>query len=127
MAGRPAIVRVREDAGDDIARITVDLEWEDGTYSGESTGSADGDDRPRLVGEATLRAVEAVTDGRLQLELTAMATTTLGSARVALAQIRLRGTSEVFVGNSLIQEDDPSLAAVKAVMNAINRRLTSLL
>ncbi len=127
MAGRPAIVRVYESADDDVATVTVDLQWEDATFSGQASGSADLAGRPRLVGEAALRAVEAVTEGRLELELAAMATAALGTARVAMAQIRVRGTGETLVGNCLVDQDDPSLAAVKAVMDALNRRLGTLL
>lgn len=127
MSSRPAIVRVNEAAGDDVATVTVDLQWEDVTFSGQASGSAEPDGRPRLVGEAALRAVEAVTEGRLELELAAMATAMLGTARVAMAQIKVRGTGETLVGNCLVEKDDPSLAAVKAVMDALNRRLGTLL
>ena len=93
----------------------------------QASGTADLEGRPRLVGEAALRAVEAVTEGRLELELAALATAALGSARVAMAQIRVRSTGETLVGNCLVDQDDPSLAAVKAVMDALNRRLGTLL
>lgn len=127
MSGRPAIVRVSESEGEDISTVTVDLEWDDGTFTGQATGSPLPEMRPRLVGEATLRAVEAVTDGSLQLDLAALATTTLGTARVAMAQITVRGSGQTLVGNCLVEEDDPSLAAVKAVLDALNRRLSTLL
>ncbi len=127
MTARPAIVKVTDVVNADETTVTVSLSWDEMTYLGQSTGSSLDADRPRLVGEATLRAVEQVTSGNLRLELAAIATTVLGDARVAMAQIRITGTDQVLVGNSLIREDDPGLAAVKAVMDAINRPLERLL
>ena len=125
--GRPAIVHVNESVGDDLTTVTVTLDWDDEAYTGKASGSSLVEERPRLVGEATLRAVEAVTDGRLHMELAAIATTVLGSTRVAMAQIRIAQTDQVLVGNALIDEDDASLASVKAVMDAINRPLGRML
>ena len=77
---------------------------------------------PRLAGETTLRAVEKMLPDDVDLELLAVATADLGAAGIALAQVRL-GPDEVLVGNALLGTNDPTLAAAKAVMNALNRRL----
>jgi len=58
--------------------------------------------------------------------LLAIATTTFGEVRIALAQVRLDG-SEVLVGTAVERDDGPSSAAVKAVLDAVNRRLALLL
>lgn len=63
---------------------------------------------------------------RIAFELLAVATSDLGSESVALAQVRLDG-SDVLVGSALEREADPGLAAARAVMDAVNRRLTKLL
>jgi hypothetical protein len=64
---------------------------------------------------------------RIQTELMAVATADLGEARVALAQVRLGDDGEVLVGSALEAGAGPSLAAVRAVMAAVNRRLGRLL
>ncbi len=127
MNGRPAIVRLDESVDGGDARVTVALEWGEDRYHGASEGDADPVLRPRLVGEATLRAVEAVASGELALSLEAVATTELGDTRIATAQIRIVGTDHLLVGSALLSESDPSLATVKAVLDAINRPLTKVL
>ncbi len=127
MSGRPAIVRLDESVDGGDARVTVALEWGEDRYHGASEGDADPVLRPRLVGEATLRAVEAVASGELALSLEAVATTELGDTRIATAQIRIVGTDHLLVGSALLSESDPSLATVKAVLDAINRPLTKVL
>jgi hypothetical protein len=57
----------------------------------------------------------------------AVATADLGEERVALAQVRLGEGGEVLVGSALEAGAGPSLAAVRAVMAAVNRRLGRLL
>ncbi len=123
MPARPAIVRLDESAEETTSRVRVTLEWGEDRYSGEASGDLGEESRPRLIGEATLRAVERVSSGGLRLELAAIATTDLGAARIALAQVRIRDTSHVLVGTALVDEMDPGMATVKAVLDAINRPL----
>ncbi len=54
-----------------------------------------------------------------------MATTDVGVAQIALAQVRY-GDDEM-VGSAMQGEADGNLAAVRAVMDAINRRLELLI
>ncbi|NNC76138.1 MAG: hypothetical protein HKN93_11595 [Acidimicrobiia bacterium] len=107
--------------------VTIVLDWNDEEHSGSASGPADETHRPRLIGEATLRAVEAVTDGALDLDLAAIATTPLGELRVAMAQIGLKATGEMFVGTAMVADTDQETATVKAVLDALNRRITTLL
>ena len=72
---RAAIVGIQETSENGVARVQITLTYSDAEYSGEAEGSASVSARPRIVGEATLRAVEAVTNGRLRLTLDAIATT----------------------------------------------------
>ena len=104
--------------------VTISLALDDNAFDGVAIG--DGDHMPRLAGEATLRAVEKMLPDDVDLELLAVATADLGAARIAFAQVRL-GPDEVLVGNALLGTNDPTLAAAKAVMNALNRRLGTLL
>jgi hypothetical protein len=125
---RPAIVAIEQDADGDDVRVTITLDYADRKHFGQAIGRADAPHRPRLAAEAALHAVENLTGNSLDLELLAVATAALGEARVALAQVRLGGAADaVLVGSALIREDDPSLAAVRAVMDALNRRLGNLI
>jgi hypothetical protein len=121
---RPAIVSIEDTPGPEGARVVVTLDWADRSWQGEAAGPAES--RSRLAGEATLRAVAGILGDRIGLELLAVATTDLGAASVALAQVRLDG-SDVLVGSALEREADPGLAAARAVMDAVNRRLGRLL
>ena len=124
---RAAIVGIQESSENGVAHVRITLTYHDAEYHGEASGSAAVSARPRIVGEATLRAVEAVTSGRLALTLDAIATTDLGQSRVAMAQVGLVGTSEPLVGSALVQTSDSATATVKAVLDALNRRMAHVL
>jgi len=124
---RPAIVAIEEDADGDDVRVTITLDWRDRRHYGTAIGRADPPHRARLAAEAALEAVEHMGGDRLQIELMAVATADIGDARVALAQVRLGDDGEVLVGTALEAGAGPSLAAVRAVMAALNRRLGPLL
>ena len=83
---RPLLAMIDEEASAEEARVTVVLGWDDKAFEGEAVGEADDSSRPRLVGEATLRAVERVAEGRIMLDLTAVGTTSLGDSQIAMAQ-----------------------------------------
>jgi hypothetical protein len=128
MNERPAIVQIIESAESDVqTRVVITLGWSDEEFHGESVGSSNQTARPRLVGEATLRAVEAVTSDRLQLSLAAVATTDLGVGQVAMAQVIMEGDPDPLVGSSLVRSDDEAAATVRAVLDALNRRLATVL
>ena len=120
MRKRPVIVAVENDIDGEDARITVTLDWNERSWHGSAVGSSEVS--PRLAGEATLDAVHQLTEGRVTAELLAVATTDLGVAQIALAQVKY-GTEETLVGSALQGEADGRLAAVRAVLDAINRRL----
>jgi hypothetical protein len=126
-SSRPAIHAIEQDSDGEDVRVTITLDCGDERHYGQAIGEADPPHRPRLAAEAALRAVEHLIGGNARLELLAVATAGLGQARIALAQIRADDTNDVLVGTAVIREDDPSLAAVRAVMDALNRRLEKLL
>ena len=127
MSNRPAIVQIDEHTTDEEATVTISLSWQDEHFFGTSTGSPDLGARARLVGEATLRAVEEVTEHRIKLQLEAVATTELGETQIAMAQVLMDGVPIPLVGSALLSEHDATAATVKAVLDAINRRLESVL
>ena len=121
------IVAIDEDADGDDVRVTITLDWQDHHHYGTAVGCADPPHRARLAAEAALQAVEHMGGDRIPTELMAVATADLGEERVALAQVRLGDDGEVLVGSALLADAGPSLAAVRAVMAAVNRRLGRLL
>jgi ABC-type uncharacterized transport system permease subunit len=127
MSERPAIISVQQDELGDQARVVVTLGWQDAQYSGEAVGDNNDIARTRLLGEATLRAVEQVADNRVALSLAAVATTDLGEAQIAMAQVMMEGMDQLMVGSALLRESDATRATVRAVLDAINRRLTQVL
>ncbi|MCB2223263.1 MAG: hypothetical protein KQH83_03720 [Actinobacteria bacterium] len=116
------ITQADEDAGA-IVSITLDLAGVE--HRGAAVGSSDVRERPRLVGEAALRAVESMTGGAVHLDLLAVASADVGDTRVAVAQVRLDPFEEVLVGSALLRDEDRdgSWAVARAVMDALNRRL----
>lgn len=120
------ITQADEDAG---AIVSITLAAGGIEHRGAAVGSSDLRERPRLIGEAALRAVESLTGGVVNLELLAIATAEIGDTRVAVAQVRLDPFDEILVGSALHKEGDAdgSWAAARAVMDALNRRLGAVL
>lgn len=126
-APRPALARFEEDVNGDQAHVSVTLDWNEESFVGESNGSAEPHARPRLIGEATLRAIEKISQGKLSLDLAAVATTDLGASRVAIAQVASGTSPSSLVGSAVIHEDNPAKATARAVLDAINRHLAQSL
>jgi hypothetical protein len=120
MGNRPALIRIDQSADGTAARVVITLEWEGREYHGEAGGDPADAARARLLGEATLRAVEGIASDRFDLE--AIATTNLGDSQVAMAQVAQRDGGPL-VGSALLHADDPGAAPVRAVLDAINRKL----
>jgi len=124
---RPAIVQIAGSEIDDQVVMTVTLAWQDEEYRGEAVGPSHPEALPRLVGEATLRAVEQVAHGNIHLDLAAIATAPLGEVQVAMAQVVMEGDEGRFIGSAILDEHDSAAATVRAVLDAINRRLELIL
>lgn len=119
---RPVLRSVDVELGDHVA-VSVVLEAEGQEHHGRAEGSADRALRPRVVGEATLRALESVT-GSAHFELTAVGTSAMDGVTIALVQVAEPGRPDVYVGSALIRQGDTVLATARAVLDALNRRLT---
>lgn len=127
MPERPFLATITVDPAPPGVAVTVTIGYRDEAFDGSASGSAEPTLLPRLVGEATLRALESL-DGELgPLDLTAVGSTDLGPVRVALAQVRSPGWSDYLVGSSLVRDGDVTAATAKAVLDALNRRMASLL
>lgn len=126
-APRPAITSIREVPDGNRANVLVTLSWQGRTFSGEATGSSAPSARMRLMGEATLRAVEEVAGGEQAISLDSVSLGALGEHQVALAGVVTleKGREELMVGSAVIR-DDPARAAVRAVLDAVNRWMPRL-
>lgn len=118
---RPVLRSVDVSLGD-LVTVSVVLESGGVEHQGEAEGAIEARARARVVGEATLRALESVM-GSAKFELAAVGTSSLEDGTIALAQVRENGNPDVYVGSALIRQGDMVLATARAVLDALNRRL----
>lgn len=128
LAGRPAISRMHlVSSGLDVT-ATVTLSSDGQAASGEARGSASQSGVHRAVATATLRAVESLSGDIARFELDHLEVAQLGSERtvlVALTMLSSRGT-ERLTGAASVREDVRQ-AVIRATLDALNRRLETLL
>ena len=127
-AARAALTRVSETPNGTRTMIEVTLRYEDDEYVGTSTGPAVASARLRLIGEATIDAVEKTFPTMPPIALDAITTTAVGSTKVVVGLVVSageRGGEELNVGSAVVNSNTDD-AAVKAVLNALNRRIGTL-
>lgn len=116
------------------ARARVTVGCGDDSFSGLASTSISPDlDQEKLVAKATLEAVEeflratGIANGAPAFELRDYTKVKSNGGSLIIATIRLMGgrREEDLVGSALVR-DDPWRAAAAAVLDALNRRLTSL-
>lgn len=120
---RPAIMGVHEIPEGPRTTVAVTLGWHGEEYVGTATGPAAQSARLRLVGEAALRAIESLLhDDALALD--SIGAPSIGMKTVIVAVVVATGEygEEVSVGSALSNGDD-SETAVRAVLDALNRRI----
>ena len=125
---RPRIVAIDEKPDGDRVTVAVTLEWRNEQYRGEASGPMVPSARLRLVGEAVLRAMEEVFGGSAPLALDAIGVQSVGARDIMIAVVvTAEGKKEeVHVGTALTSGEDGN-AAVRAVLDALNRRIPQLL
>lgn len=124
---RPRLVNIRDEADGPKTTVRVTLSWQNGQHVGSAIGPIVGSARLRLVGEATLDALDQIFINLPPLVLDSIGIASVGMRRVAIAVV-VGGTSqesELAVGSAVAGEDE-SEAAVRAVLDALNRRLPTL-
>jgi hypothetical protein len=125
---RAALMRVGESPNGTRTTIEVTLRHEDHEYIGTATGPAVMSTRHRLVGEATIDAIEQTFPSMPPIALDAISITPVGQNDVVVAVVvssDQRGAENLNVGSAVVAHD-PDDASVKAVLNALNRRLGNL-
>lgn len=125
---RAALMRIGESPNGTRTTIEVTLRHEDEEHVGSATGPAVMSARPRLVAEATIHAIEQTFPAMPPIALDAISLTPVGQSNVVVAIVvsaGQRGAEDLNVGSAVVV-NDPDDATVKAVLNALNRRLGNL-
>ena len=106
----------------------VTLAWRTQLFPGESSAAATPTSVHRSVAQATLRAVEGVVGGRARFELEQLELNQLGPDRAVVVVVSMltRVGSERLTGVSVVREDVRQ-AVIRATLDALNRRLESLM
>lgn len=123
---RPAIVDIVEEPSGSKLTVTVTLAWHDEMIMGVASGPSAAITRLRSVGEATVAALEHAIGDDAAVALAALETPTVGTRKVAIAQIVIvtGGEERVLVGSALVGANEAQ-AAVRAVLDAVNRLVPS--
>jgi len=125
---RAALMRIGESPNGTRTTIEVTLRHDDEEHVGSATGPAVISARHRLVGEATINAIEQTFPTMPPIALDAISVTPVGQNDVVVAVVvsaGQRGSEDLNVGSAIVAIDLDD-AAVKAVLNALNRRLGNL-
>ena len=125
---RPALVGIREEPEGNRTTMLVTLGWQNGDHVGTATGPSAGSAKLRMIGEATLDALENIFIDPPPLSLDTSGTSAVGMRTVVIAVVVgvTEREEELAVGSALSHGDDGD-AAVRAVLDALNRRLPALL
>ncbi len=124
---RPSILDISESVQGNHLQVSVSLGWHSEVYRGASTGPQSVETRPRLVGEATLRALEQAVNGDVAMALSNIESVSIGPRTVALAIVVMvtDGEERTLIGSAMVGTD-PMAAAVRAVLDAVNRLVPHL-
>jgi hypothetical protein len=130
---QPAQVRIRlldiSQTSGEQATITVMLGMEDQRVQGVGRGRPDQEDpSERLAGYATIHALDQLIGARGQFRLEHMERQQFSQLEVYLTHLSLTTDDgiETLLGISVVRDDDPA-AVVRAILDAVNRRLQRLL
>jgi len=130
---QPAQVRVRlleiGPSSGDPATVTVALGMDDQRVLGIGRSRPDRDDHAeQLVGYATIHALDQLIGARGQFRLENLERQRFGQLNVFLTHLSLTTDDgiETLLGISVVRDDDPA-AVVRAILDAVNRRLQRLL
>lgn len=124
---RPAVSEIIEKPEGSRTQVSVSLTWKDELFVGETSGPSGPTSRMRLVGEAALASLERAVGHDTAFALASLDIPRLGSRDVAVAQIvMVSGGEERFLVGCALATDDPARAAVRSVLDAVNRVMPQL-
>jgi len=124
---RPVIDDIAEQIDGSRTAIAVTLSWNGEALVGEATGPASPTTRPRLIAEATIKAVSQAFSTDAALAVAAVGLPTVGIRQVAVAEIVVvaDGNERLLVGSALVGGDE-ARSIVRAVLDALNRQVPDL-
>lgn len=126
--GRVALKGVETTAVGTVATVRVHLGLGRRTAAAKTVGRDQPGQRARLAGEATIRALLELLPPGHAVELTHLeATTPAREALWALTRFLSPEAEQSLFGIAPVQDGDEALAAAKAILNAVNRRIEILL
>jgi hypothetical protein len=128
---RPRVVAINIEVEDLRAHVRVTLAHNSDERSGSAEGSTAAASRPRLVGTATLDAMQQLVAAAEHLDLDAAQIVRVGPHDIAIAVLVIvmppNEEEEIVSGSAIVRRNqDPSDAVVRAVINATNRTLSRL-
>jgi hypothetical protein len=130
---QPAQMRVRlldiSRSNGDQSVIAVVLGMDDQRVQGVGRGRPDQQERPeQLAAYATIHALDQLIGARGQFRIENMERQPFGQLEVYLTHLTLTTDDgiETLLGISVVRDDDPA-AVVRAILDAVNRRLQRLL
>ena len=125
---RPVISRMQlVSSGLDVT-ATVQLSYRDQLVRGESTGTATQTGVHRAVATAALHAIEQLIGNQARFEVDHVEVTPTGRDRTVLVGVTMVSSSgtDRLTGSAVVREDVRQ-AAIRAALDAVNRRLEPLL
>ena len=125
---RAALTRIAESPNGSRTTLEVTLRHVDEEHVGSATGPAVASARLRLIGEATIDAVEKTFEAMPPIALDAITVARVGPREVVVAVVITaagNGGEDLSVG-SAISNGNVDDAGVKAVLDALNRRIATL-
>lgn len=128
VTNRAALTRIGETPNGTRTTVEVTLRLGDEEHTGTATGPAIASARLRLVGDATIAAIEDTFPAMPPIALDAISVNAVGTRNVVVAVAVTaddRGGETLNVGSALVDGNIDD-AAVKAVLNSLNRRLGTL-
>lgn len=126
-AERPSIEDISESPSGSRTQMQVKLAWQHEIFVGTAVGPAAQETRPRLVGDAALKALETAVGGDVAFALANIDQISLGPRTIMIAVVVMvaGGEERSLVGSALVASD-PAHAAVRAVLDALNRQIPQL-
>jgi hypothetical protein len=125
---RPVISRMQlVSSGLDVT-ATVQLTYREHSVRGESTGTATQSGVHRAVATAALHAIEELIGNKARFEVDHVEVTPTGRDRTVLVSVTMvSGTGTDRLTGSAVVREDVRQAAIRAALDAVNRRLEPLL
>jgi len=125
---RPIISRMQLVSSGLEVTATVSMSFREISASGESTGTATQSGVQRAVATASMRAIELLIDGKARFELEHVEVTRSGRDRTALVSVTMvSGSGSDRLTGSAVVREDARQAVIRAVLDAVNRRIEPLL